>query len=85
MNPQVVPLKVENGGNLSLGVIPNDRLPLAVKEGKPPYSGPYSVTPSAQEQVLSTNGKTMTADIVVGAVPNNYGLITWNGSVLTVS
>lgn len=28
---------------------------------------------------------TLSTQIVVNAIPSNYGLITWNGSVLTVS
>lgn len=50
-----------------------------------PYEGPYEVTPSAEAQTLSTNGFRMTDDITIGAIPQNYGLITWNGSTLTVS
>lgn len=52
---------------------------------RPAYDGPVTITPTAEEQVLSTNGFRMTSDITVGPIPNNYGLITWNGSVLTVS
>lgn len=50
-----------------------------------PYVGEYSVTPSADEQVLFTRGKYLTENVVVGAIPSNYGLITWNGATLTVS
>lgn len=50
-----------------------------------PYLGPYEVTPTMEEQVLETNGHSMTASVVVHKIPSNYGLITWNGSVLTVS
>lgn len=50
-----------------------------------PYTGAYTVTPSAEEQVLHTQYLRMTDDIVVAAIPQNYGLITWNGSFLTVS
>jgi len=50
-----------------------------------PYLGPYEVTPSMEEQVLETNEHMMTANVVVHKIPSNYGLITWNGSVLTVS
>lgn len=50
-----------------------------------PYDGPYSVTPSDSAQTLLTQGKAMTDNVIVGPIPNNYGLITWNGSVLTVS
>lgn len=50
-----------------------------------PYEGAYTVTPSSSEQTLLTKGKTMGSNVVVEPIPNNYGLITWNGSVLTVS
>ena len=53
--------------------------------GGEPYEGSYSVAPSTEAQTLQTNGKLLTADIVVDAIPQNYGLITWNGSYLTVS
>ena len=49
------------------------------------YSGSYSVTPSSTAQTLPTNGKTLQADIVINPVPSNYGLITWDGSTITVS
>ena len=50
-----------------------------------PYDGPYEVTPGPEAQTLSTKHLRMTDDVVVGAIPQNYGLITWNGSTLTVS
>ena len=49
------------------------------------YGGSYLVIPSAEEQVLPTSGKELIEDVVVAPIPNNYGLITWNGSYLTVS
>ena len=49
------------------------------------YTGPVTVTPSAESQVLATAGKHMDEDITIEPIPNNYGLITWNGSVITVS
>lgn len=49
------------------------------------YSGAYTATPSAETQTFPTRGKNMTGDFVVEPIPSNYGLITWNGSVLTVS
>lgn len=51
----------------------------------PYYEGAYEVTPSAEAQTLPTNMLRMHEDIVIGAIPENYGLITWNGTVLTVS
>lgn len=50
-----------------------------------PYAGPYSVTPSSSSVVLLTSGYKMTQNVTVDPIPSNYGLITWNGSVLTVS
>ena len=50
-----------------------------------PYSGEYEVTPTTEEQTLATAGKTLARDVVVAPIPRNYGLITYNGSVLTVS
>lgn len=50
-----------------------------------PYQGEYTVTPSMVAQVLPTTGKTLGDDITIAPIPNNYGLITWDGSTLTVS
>lgn len=49
------------------------------------YHGEYTVTPSAEAQVLDTRGKNLAEDVVIAPIPNNYGLITWDGSTLTVS
>lgn len=56
-----------------------------VRQALPAYDGPVEVTPSNVPQVLNTNEKSVYADIVVNPIPPNYGLITWNGAVLTVS
>ena len=50
-----------------------------------PYDGDYSVTPSDAEQVLKTEGKFLSQNVVIGPIPSNYGKIEWNGSVITVS
>lgn len=49
------------------------------------YQGAYEVTPTEATQTLPTRGLMMTQDVKVKPIPNNYGLITWNGSVITVS
>lgn len=49
------------------------------------YTGTYEVTPSASTQTLPTTNRLLTQDVVVNPIPNNYGLITYNGSVITVS
>ena len=58
--------------------IPNAILP-------PSYEGPYEVTPTETEQTLDTENLYLTDNIVVKAIPSNYGLITWSGNTLTVS
>lgn len=49
------------------------------------YDGPYVVTPSDAVQVLPTKNAKLDDYIRVQPIPKNYGLITWNGSFLTVS
>lgn len=51
----------------------------------PAYPGPYIVMPGPEAQVLHTDGLRMTGDVTVAPVPNNYGLIEWDGSKLRVS
>ena len=49
------------------------------------YTGDTDITPSDTVRTLLTNGKMLLADITIEPIPSNYGRITWNGSVLTVS
>ena len=49
------------------------------------YHGEYVITPNLETQILQTSGKVLSENVVINPVPNNYGLITWNGSILTVS
>lgn len=51
----------------------------------PLYTGAIEVTPSAERQTLPTINRTVTDNIIINPIPSNYGLITWNGSTLTVS
>ena len=50
-----------------------------------PFEGAYEYTPTSETQVVEINGLRATEDIIINAIPNNYGLITWNGATLTVS
>lgn len=50
-----------------------------------PYIGDYTITPSADTQIIETRNLRMTDNFTIEPIPNNYGLITWNGSVITVS
>ena len=51
----------------------------------PQYAGEITITPTAETQMLQTGGYWLADNITINPIPNNYGLITWNGSVLTVS
>ena len=51
----------------------------------PIYQGEYSFTPGDEPQTIATGGYALTQDITIQPIPSNYGLITWNGSTLTVS
>lgn len=54
-----------------------------VKE-QDPYMGDYEFTPSNETQVINIVNKTATENIIINPIPQNYGLISWNGSSLTV-
>lgn len=49
------------------------------------YGGSYEFTPTEDSQTIEISHKMAVADIVINPIPSNYGLITWNGSTLTVS
>ena len=51
----------------------------------PTYRGAYEVVPSSTAQTLATDGLMMDGDVTVGAIPSNYGLITYDGSTIMVS
>ena len=51
----------------------------------PSYEGPYEATPTQETQTLATDAFYMNGNITINPIPNNYGLITWDGSTLMVS
>lgn len=51
----------------------------------PAYTGAYEFTPTQELQTVYIEDKRATQNIVINPIPNNYGLITWNGSALNVS
>lgn len=53
--------------------------------GADTYHGEYEFTPSSETQTIEIENKRAEHDIIINPIPNNYGLITWNGAVLTVS
>lgn len=69
-------LKIEQDGDLDVVTGISDR---------PAYDGPTEVTPSAETQVLQTEGRTVLDNIVINPIPSNYGLITWSGLGIRIS
>lgn len=51
----------------------------------PAYAGPTTFTPSAETQTIETRETTVFENITINPIPSNYGLITWDGSTITVS
>ena len=51
----------------------------------PTYIGEYTFTPITVAQEIDVQGKKMLHNVVIEPIPNNYGLVTWNGSVLRIS
>ena len=49
------------------------------------YDGPYEFTPTQETQTAQTADKVLLENIIIHPIPQNYGLITWNGSIITVS
>ena len=51
----------------------------------PTYKGDYVITPTEEAQTLPTKARALMANIIVEAIPSNYGRISWDGRTLTVS
>lgn len=51
----------------------------------PEYTGSTMITPTTETQTLNTKDKSVLSNITINPIPNNYGLIKWDGSTLTVS
>ena len=49
------------------------------------YEGPYEFAPDQTEQTINIQDKMARRNIKINPIPSNYGLITWNGTTLTVS
>ena len=48
------------------------------------YDGITEVTPTTEQQVLQTYNKTITRNIVVNPIPEDYGRLLYSGHTLTV-
>ena len=79
--------KIVLDGELSLN-IPLDGTPdkvIKVAEyDLPVYDGIAEITPSQDTQILQTSNKTLTRNIVVNPIPEDYGRLLYSGHTLTV-
>ena len=89
--PYRVPLAVSTDGTaVNLGVLEPQSVALDMTVGVyaqigEHYHGAYEVTPSSEAQVLDTDTLILDGNITINPIPNNYGLISWDGSTITVS
>ena len=51
----------------------------------PKYDGPYEFTPTAEEQTVPIAQLQARQDITINPIPSNYGLVTYNGNIITIS
>lgn len=78
----VIPLRIDDDVGIDLGVTEQ----IVIEEHDTlPYRGEYEFTPTEDVQTVPINGLRATRNITINPIPSNYGKITWNGSVLTVS
>lgn len=63
-----------------------DDLTLTDVSGSVPILQDKTVTPTQSEQTIRADaGYNGLSSVKVNPIPSNYGLVTWNGSVLTIS
>ena len=81
-------LTLENGSDISVDVSGGEKtieLALGEASGYPTYTGATEFTPTQETQIAFTAGKVVLEDIVINAIPYNYGLVTYQGNIITVS
>lgn len=69
-----------SGNNRSIGVGIDRGIP-----DFPIYRGTHTFTATDTEQTIPLANMSLLQDIVINPIPENYGLITYDGTTLTVS
>lgn len=85
---QTIEIHGQRGGTIRIGGSARQpEIEIAGSGGVPvpTYDGPYEFTPSAEEQRAVIHGKKAAQDIVIHPIPQNYGLVTYNGSIITIT
>lgn len=80
-------ISLENtvSGSIDLDICASGQFGMYIAIPPDTYTGLVSVTPSNETQTLPTAGLFLSEDITVDPIPQNYGLIEWNGTVLKIS
>ena len=47
-----------------------------------PYSGEYEITPSEATQILNTANRSLTGNVTINPIPDNYARMAWDGTTL---
>ena len=78
----VIPLRIDDDVGIDLGVTEQ----IVIEDHDTlPYRGEYEFTPTEDVQTVHINCLRATRNITINPIPGNYGKISWNGSVFTVS
>ena len=72
-------------GDMSLHTVIDGEAGVFIPVYPDPYAGPTTFTPSQETQTVYTAGLTVPSNITIEPIPSNYGLITYNGTIITVS
>lgn len=84
-------IKISNSTPQRIGVgnAHNQKIALrntyTITVGADPYKGEYVITPSREQQVLQTKHLSMSENVVIKPIPQNYGMISYNGFELTIT
>ena len=92
LKPHIVPMRVVSSENEFQMSVSADSVEMAARVGSEirvtasdVFYGPYTITPTEETQILRTRNKLDISDITIEPIPTNYGRLTWNGNILTVS
>ena len=86
-----IPMKVSvSNVSIPMGVTTDASLPVSVgttyqAAQYPTYTGEYVFTPTRETQIVDTEERVLVDDIIINPIPSNYGLVTYNGAIITVS
>ena len=70
---QSILASVSSSGQTVTGVLSSDFAP---------YSGSYDITPSESTQVLNTANRSLTGNVTINPIPDNYARMSWDGTIL---